>query len=303
MTGVAGAGSRRRGGARLAAMRPPRGRVEQRELQLEAQAARTQARRVDGAQPVGGGDQRALRRRSRRSGPPAGDPGWRRRPGRGTRAGRGRGPRARRAGAMPAAASPAASAVTNPSTVSASARPSSSRTASASTRPPVEASSWSRIDSASRMPPAARRATSATASGSASPPVRRQDPLELAADLGDGQPPHVEPLEPRQDRRRELLRMGRGEHERDELGRLLERLEERVPGVPRDLVRLVEDVDLALEVGRRVGEPLAQLPHRLDAAVGRRVDLDQVERPALADRDARRRTGRRGPRWAAGPCS
>ena len=52
--------------------------------------------------------------------------------------------------------------------------------------PPVEASSWSRIDSASRIPPAARRATSAIASGSASPAVGRQDPLELAADLGDG---------------------------------------------------------------------------------------------------------------------
>ena len=82
--------------------------------------------------------------------------------------------------------------------------------------------------------------------------------------------------------------MGRGEHEGDELGRLLERLEERVPGVLRDLVRLVEDVDLAAEVGRGVVDPLAELADVADAAVGRRVDLDQVEGPALADRDARR---------------
>ena len=38
----------------------------------------------------------------------------------------------------------------------------------------------------------------------------------------------------------------------DEVGRLLERLEQGVPGVLRDLVRLVEDVDLAAELARRV---------------------------------------------------
>ena len=80
--------------------------------------------------------------------------------------------------------------------------------------------------------------------------------------------------------------MGRGEHERHEVGRLLERLEERVPGVLRDLVGLVEDVDLAPKVGRGVIDPLAELADRVDAAVRRGVDLDEVERPALADRDA-----------------
>ena len=118
--------------------------------------------------------------------------------------------------------------------------------------------------------------------------IGRQDPLELPGDLGHGEPPDVEALQPRQDRGRELLRVRRGEHEGHELGRLLERLEERVPGVLRDLVRLVEDVDLPPQVGRGVGEPLAQLAHGLDPAIGGRVDLDQVQRPALADRDARR---------------
>ncbi len=61
--------------------------------------------------------------------------------------------------------------------------------------------------------------------------VGREDPVELALDLGDGQPPDVEALEARQDRRREAGRLGRGEHEDDEVGRLLERLEQRVPGV------------------------------------------------------------------------
>ena len=115
---------------------------------------------------------------------------------------------------------------------------------------PSTTSSWSRIDSASRMPPAARRAMSATASGSASRPSAARIRSSLPRDLGDGEPPDVEPLEPRQDRRREVLRVGRREHEGHEVGRLLERLEEGVPGVLRDLVGLVEDVDLAPQVRR-----------------------------------------------------
>ena len=117
--------------------------------------------------------------------------------------------------------------------------------------------------------------------------VGRQDALELAGDLRDGETPDVEPLEPRQDGRREVLRVGRREHERHEVGRLLERLEEGVPGVLRDLVGLVEDVDLAPEVGGGVAQALAQLADIVDAAIGRGVDLDQVQGPALADGVAR----------------
>ncbi len=117
--------------------------------------------------------------------------------------------------------------------------------------------------------------------------LRRQDPLELALDLLDRQTANVEPLEARQDRRREVLGVGRREHERDELRRLLERLQEGVPGVLRDLVSLVEDVDLAAQVRRGVLDPLAQVADRIDAAVARGVDLDEIHRPAFADRDAR----------------
>ena len=42
------------------------------------------------------------------------------------------------------------------------------------------------------------------------------------------------------------------------------------------------------EVGRGVVDPLAEVADRVDAAVRRGVDLDEVHRPALADRDARR---------------
>ena len=57
---------------------------------------------------------------------------------------------------------------------------------------------------------------------------------------------------------------------------------------PGDLVGLIEDVDLALELAGRIGEPLAQAADVVDATVARGVDLDQVERRPLADRDARR---------------
>ena len=149
-------------------------------------------------------------------------------------------------------------------------------------------SSWSSIDSASRMPPAASRAIRWTRRGIGRPAVGLEDPGELALDLGDRQAADVEALEARQDRRREARRLGRGEHEDDEVGRLLERLEERVPGVLGDLVRLVEDVDLASQFAGRVGEALAELADVVDAAVAGGVDLDEVERRALADRDARR---------------
>ena len=119
-------------------------------------------------------------------------------------------------------------------------------------------------------------------------PVGGQDAGELALDLGDRQTPDIESLEPRQDGRREARRLGRGEHEVHEVGRLLERLQERVPGVLRDLVRLVEDVDLAPELAGRVRQSLAQVADGVDAAVAGRVDLDQVEGRALPDRDARR---------------
>ena len=75
--------------------------------------------------------------------------------------------------------------------------------------------------------------------------VRFQDPLQLALDLGRRESPDVVALEARQDGGRESGWLGRGEHEDDEVGWLLERLEQGVPGVAGDLVGLVEDVHLA----------------------------------------------------------
>ena len=82
-------------------------------------------------------------------------------------------------------------------------------------------------------------------------------------------------------------RVGRAEDERDVVGRLLERLEEDVPAL-LDALDLVDDEDLAPEVGRGRGDARQQLAHVVDLVVRRRVHLDHVERTALADRDAGR---------------
>jgi len=51
-------------------------------------------------------------------------------------------------------------------------------------------------------------------------------------------------------------------------------------------VRLIEDVDLAAQLPRRVRQALTQIAHGIDAAVAGCVDLYQVEGRALADRNA-----------------
>ena len=230
--------------------------------------------------------------------------GARRSPGRGSRAGRGRAPRARRGARCRRAHRRRRGPSTNAVDGLRVGKPEQVADA-----PLVDGvvgrreSSWSSIDSASRMPPAARRAIRCDGfrrrrSGRPASRIRR----ELALDLGDGQAPDVVALEARQDRRREAWRLGRGEHEVDEVGRLLERLQEGVPGVLRDLVGLVEDVDLASEVGRARSR---------SARAGRgwrrsRGSTPRRSRPGRAPgpRGSRRTTGRRRRRRRpGGSCS
>ena len=68
--------------------------------------------------------------------------------------------------------------------------------------------------------------------------------------------------------------------------RLLERLQQGVERLAGELVGLVDDVDLVLALGGRESDLFTQVPHLVDAAVARRVDLDQVEEPSVADGDA-----------------
>ena len=65
--------------------------------------------------------------------------------------------------------------------------------------------------------------------------------------------------------------------------RLLERLQERVPGLAGEHVRLVEDVDLPAPGRGRIAHALAQVADVVDGAIRRRVHLDHVERGAGGD--------------------
>ncbi len=82
----------------------------------------------------------------------------------------------------------------------------------------------------------------------------------------------------RADRRQHLVRLGGGEDEQDVGRRLLDELEQGVEALRRDHVGLVDDVDLVARLHRREDGALAQLAGVVDAAVGGRVDLDDVDR-------------------------
>jgi hypothetical protein len=107
---------------------------------------------------------------------------------------------------------------------------------------------------------------------------------DLAQPLRDGvrtDAAEVKALEPRQNRCRglgDLLRLGRGEHEHHAGRRLLEDLEEGIPGLPRKHVRFIHDVHLVPALGRcGVHRALAQIPGVVHATVRRRVELHDVQ--------------------------
>ena len=87
----------------------------------------------------------------------------------------------------------------------------------------------------------------------------------------------------------DLVRLRRREDELDVRRRLLDDLQQRVEALRRDHVRLVEDEDLVAVPRGRERRALAQLTGVVDAAVARRVDLDDVEaaRAAARQLDAR----------------
>ena len=76
----------------------------------------------------------------------------------------------------------------------------------------------------------------------------------------------------------DLVRLGGREREHHTRRRFLEDLEQRVPRFARQHVRFVDDVDLVAVLTRRcVHGAFAEFPGIIDAAIGRRVDLDDVE--------------------------
>ena len=97
--------------------------------------------------------------------------------------------------------------------------------------------------------------------------------------------------------RQHLREVGGAEDEDEVRRRLLDQLQERVPGGVRELVRLVEDVDLVAPLHRLEDDAVADLADVVDAALRGGVHLDHVERGAGGDRAARvARAVRRGRR-------
>ena len=94
-----------------------------------------------------------------------------------------------------------------------------------------------------------------------------RDSPQQADELGQARPREDEGLAARADGRQDLGQVGRAEDE-DEMGRrLLDQLEQRVPGCVRQLVRLVEDVDLVAALRRLQHDALADLADVVDAAL------------------------------------
>ena len=123
--------------------------------------------------------------------------------------------------------------------------------------------------------------------------VRRFDLLRVADapehlhELGQPRPREHERLAARAHRLQHLREVGRTEDEHEMRRRLLDQLQERVPGGVGELVRLVEDVDLVAPLGRLQDHALADLADVVDPPLRRRIHLDHVERRAVRDRDAR----------------
>src|SRR5437764_1375458 len=93
-----------------------------------------------------------------------------------------------------------------------------------------------------------------------------------------------ERLAARADGGEDLPEIGRAEDEDEVRRRLLDQLEERIPSGVRELVRLVEDVDLVAPFRRLQDDALADLADVVDPTLRGRVHLDDVERRAGGDR-------------------
>ena len=88
----------------------------------------------------------------------------------------------------------------------------------------------------------------------------------------------IMPLAAREDRVRQLVRLGGGEDELHMRRRLLKRLEQCVEGLRGQHVNFVDDVDFVAVSLRQVGDALADLAHVLDAVVRGAVDFSHIER-------------------------
>ena len=165
--------------------------------------------------------------------------------------------------------------------------------------PPVAEASWSSVDSASRYAPRAAAGDQRERCVGHVDLLAVGDQRAACDQVGQPRALEDERLAARAHRRQHLLQLGRAEDEEQVGRRLLDQLQQRVPRGVRELVRLVEDVDLVLALDRLQDDAVADVADVVDPALRRGVHLDHVERGAGRDRDARvagavgrRRSGR-----------
>ncbi len=113
------------------------------------------------------------------------------------------------------------------------------------------------------------------------------DGREIAHQLLALDPAQIEALAAGQHGDRDLADLGRGEDEDGLRRRLLQRLQEAVEGLLGQHMDLVDDIDLVAGRGWRIAHAVDQLADVVDAGMGRSVHLQDVDMPALRDRDAR----------------
>ena len=167
----------------------------------------------------------------------------------------------------------------------------------------AEAIAWSMIESASRIEPSPASASSASAASSAVTCSSVGNHLQLRQNVVELDRVKTEVLAARANRLRNVLRLRRRHHEDHVRRRLFQRLQQRIEGCLGNLVRLVENVNLVPVARRRIARRIPQLANLVNAAIGRRIDLDHVYGVALAHLEARiahpawlrRRPARRSP--------
>ncbi len=81
----------------------------------------------------------------------------------------------------------------------------------------------------------------------------------------------------------DLVRFGGAQDEHGPLGRFFQCLQQRVERFVGDLVRFVDDENFVAVARGTVAYVLAQFAHFVDAAIGRRVDLDHIHGAAGRD--------------------
>jgi len=114
----------------------------------------------------------------------------------------------------------------------------------------------------------------------------REDAAQPLVDLIEGDDPEIELLTAGDDGLRDFVQFGRCQDENNVGRRLLERLEQRVERLGGQHMDFIDDEDLVPVAGGGVLDVLAQLADLPDAAVGGRVDLQNVDGVALGDLQA-----------------